>query len=290
MCVCREAWRDCTTFTYLITTFFCSDSKKFDKKIFHAFEDDLTAVPVPLPLDDDGPLPTRNLARLSHTSMSSDMSAQTAPLSNGSKGLMHSQLQKMQLSEVLNMLLPDGSNHNILPSRHDALSATGRSSVSDDPELSFVRGLQEAYRPNMPSSSGLDLSAGIEAMPTRHPHSPSPIGTPHSDAGISGQTDPHRTAFTEDIRLTFPIVPAGESDRRHKWLGRSVKQQPVHLRGESWSSPLQHTRTHRRSASHQRTISAGSDALAQYATEAAAADGDFRNQEIDYGDKIEVSQ
>jgi hypothetical protein len=277
---------NCSALSRLISGLFCPESKKFDKKTFQAFEDDFAVVPVPLPADDDGPLPTRNLARLSHTSATSDMSAHTTPLSHGSKILMPSQLQKMQLSEVLNMLWLDGSTH---ASRQDALSGTGQSSFSDDAELSFARGLQEAYRPGVPSSSGMALSAGIEAMPPVH-HSKSPNGTPHSEAGISGQTDLHSAAFADDISLTFPIPGNAENVRRHKWPSRQSKQQPVHLRGESWSSPLQHSRTNRRSESHQRTISAGPDALTHYATAAAEADSGFTNQQAYYRDKIEVSQ
>lgn len=263
------------------------------------FEDDVTVVPVPCPLEDDGPLPRRNLARLSHASeaaCSDHGSAHTAPLPGGARGMLHSQLQKMQLAEVINMLLPADSTSHV--ARLDsALPGTARSSASnDDAEAAYARGLQEAFRAGAHVPAGLDFSAGLEpATGLRQAHSPEPGGTPHSDAAASGRIEFAPTAFADELRLTFPVGLAdAEQQRRHKWLGRATSKQAPALgqAPESWSSPLHKAKAHnhRRTMSHQRTVSAGSDVLSHYAAPVTTEAADYATSSLYFSEKIESQQ
>ena len=261
----------------------------------------MTVVPIPCPLEDDGPLPQRNLARLSHASEAACSEPTSAPLAGVSRGMLHSQLQKMQLSEVINMLLPADSLH---AARLDALSDPARSSASnDDPEAAYARGLHEAFRAGSHVPGGLDFSAGLEpgsAIGLQRPaHSPEPSSTPHSDAAASGRVELAPTPFADELQLTFPVgMPGGggdgEQQRRHKWLnGRGAAKQapalgPAH---EGWSSPLHKAKAHahRRTMSHQRSISGASDALSHYATP-ADAETDYATGSLYISEKIESQQ
>jgi hypothetical protein len=69
---------------------------------------------VPQPQDDDRPLPRRTLARISHTSAASGLPSSEQNVGKDGSGTMlgitHAQLQKLQLADIANMLLPDRTN------------------------------------------------------------------------------------------------------------------------------------------------------------------------------------
>ena len=106
-------------------------------EMYERYQTNLSVAPVPA-LDDDAPLPQRHLARLSHSSSVSERSGQVTSTPGAARGLLHSQLQQLNVHEIVNMLLPDSgvpqhSRHPSLPSQPSVSAA-----AAPDLELSLI--------------------------------------------------------------------------------------------------------------------------------------------------------
>jgi hypothetical protein len=237
--------------------------------MYEHFQDNLPIPPQPQPchisLDDDAPLPQRYLARLSNASTGSEGSGNTMTIPGSAQGMLNSQLQRLQLSEIVNMLLPDSG---YLP-RKDAIPGTPS---EGDPEPSHP--CFHDVRGTFSHSAGIDFSAGIESVPTKSSidfysaHSMSPGGTPHSEPGSSGRCQ----HAADEILGGMPSLHKDASgDSRHKW-GRGSGKAHSGVIQDAWATPLHKSMAYRSRMSspphRPRSLSLGDDVLSRYASPA----------------------
>jgi hypothetical protein len=263
--------------------------RKFEQELHEDFtrpEWSVRAVPCP---PEDAPLPSRHLARISQSSEASDLSGHAHTLSGGINGQLH----RLQLSDIVNLMLSDTSGHLGLPppQRRDVQVAAVRSA---DGDMEAVRAPQEIYKAQSQASS--TKVASVDSLPRpaqRHARatsfdvhgarSPSGSGTPHSDTGDASATR-LPSAFANEMADFGPPQQAAAAhdaparEARPKWLVRSAKQQAQHPEG--WSSPLQNSLVHRHAgAHHQRAASLGADAWTRFTSEMLPEEAALREGE-----------
>jgi hypothetical protein len=171
------------------------------------------------PQDDDRPLPRRTLARISHASTASGMPGSergTAGDSGAMLGITHAQLQKLQLADIANMLLPDRttsihSQSGGLP--FASVKSEGSASViqdatSDTTQTTF--GLNDVYHD---AFSGKDFSGPLDNL-----SSPSPVARKglHSRNSLSNGED--GSPFQQNM--------PGRDPTRHVWSSMQPQSGP----------------------------------------------------------------
>ena len=253
---------------------------------------DMAMVPVPHPADDDAPLPSRHLSRLSETSQTSELSTHAVSATHGAgQGSSH----RMQLAELVNMLLTDT---NELPAAHARqtsvqLSAlqyasasarqTGTGEVEDRRQASAAPAHQrQASHAASRSAGAASSSQGFQPGDGRAGMSPAQSSTPHSGsvaAGAAGEASQLRQvgqspfvdsfedwshAFAYKVPQDGATESASKAEQRAKWLVRPAAQHA--FSGEQRPSPKQQRAGAQRrpSGTHQQTLSNASDGMRSF--------------------------
>jgi hypothetical protein len=193
------------------------------------------------PHEDDRPLPRRTLARISHASTASVMpgSERGAGDSGAILGITHAQLQKLQLADIANMLLPDRTNsiHSqsgglpFVTVRSEGSASVTQDAPSDTTQTTF--GINDIYHD---AFSGKEFSGPLEAL-----SSPSPVARRgmHSRNSLSHGDDsspfhqnmpvrdPHRHVWNpmQPQSVSNPTTP---STSRKKASGKSMRSPANH--------------------------------------------------------------
>ena len=300
----------CSTVLKTATHDVPAEKHKYEQELNEGFHHDQWAMSAaPCPSEDDQPLPSRHLSRISQSSDTSDLSTHTAPLTAG-------QLHRMQLSDIVNLLLTDTSGQlsGPTPAQRAAAAGTAATQSNHDTEASHARVVHEIYRPQGHSSTGRSVTGNepyrrsLGGAEPRGAHSPSASGTPHSETagsvgGGSGGRAAVAAASTSGMASAFvdtdfslghspPVqalqdaAPAKEG--RSKWLGRTAQAHA--LSQDPRGSPL-HRTAHRHSASvHTRAPSVGSDVLTRYTSATVPEDAAVDSGALHTSDQLEAQQ
>lgn len=202
---------------------------------------------MPFPNDEDRPQPRRTLSRLSHHSAGGgSYRGNSTELPPTSGSITHAQLQKLQLADIANMLLPDrthslNSQSGVLPYYGGSPSGASTPVVQEAQpfEAAYVSGLNEVFHET--ASPRRDLSARLD------PGMRSPTG---NRGGQSGCTTPlsDSTSVHDDGDVRHVFRPGSHAGKGHDARQKQFKYGMSNLR----------------SPSHKRSLSQGSDVLSRY--------------------------
>lgn len=222
-------------------------SKNVQQKLYDPSDFRIAVDPVPFPNEEDRPQPRRTLARLSHHSAGgTSFAGNSAELATTSGGITHAQLQKLQLADIANLLLPDrthsiNSQSGVLPYFGGSPSGASTPVVQDAQpfEAKYVSGLNDIFHDT--ASPRRDLSARLD------PGMRSPSGT---KGGQSGCTTPLSDAASvhDDADVRHVFRTSGHAGKGHDSRAKQFKYGMPNLR----------------SPSHKRSVSQGSDVLSRY--------------------------
>lgn len=221
-------------------------AKAVQQKLYDPSDFRIAVDPVPFPNDEDRPLPRRTLARISHHSAGgASFGGNSTEIVTTSGGVTQAQLQKLQLADIANMLLPDrthslNSQSGVLPYYGGSPSGASTPVVQEPQpvEATYISSLNEIFHET--ASPRMDLSARLD------PGLRSPSG---ARGGHSGCTTPLSDAASlhdePDVRHVFRS--GGHGSKSHD-RARQFKYGMSNLR----------------SPSHKRSLSQGSEALTRY--------------------------
>lgn len=209
------------------------------------------------PQDDDRPLPRRTLARISHASAASGIPGSERGVAGDNSGTMlgitHAQLQKLQLADIANMLLPDRTNsiHSqsgglpFVTVRSEGSASVVQDAPSDNTGPTF--GINDIYHD---AFSGRDFSDPLDNLSSPSPvarrglHSRNSLsqgedGSPLQPSSIR-ETGRHHWSPIQPQAIGTPSTPSAS---RKKVPGKALRSPPttqhsphVGVGGESSSS------------------------------------------------------
>lgn len=205
------------------------------------------------PQDDDRPLPRRTLARISHASAASGLPGSERGVAGDSSGPMlgitNAQLQKLQLADIANMLLPDrtGSIHSqsgglpFVTVRSEGSASVVQDATSDS-QATF--GINDIYHDAI---SGRDISGPIDGLSSPSPVARSRLHSRKNSLSVDdgspfhqpmGGRDPNRHVWSPMQPHSVPS-PSTPTASRIKNVGkalRSPSNQPLGISGDTSKS------------------------------------------------------
>ena len=204
------------------------------------------------PQDDDRPLPRRTLARISHSSASGLPGSErgvTGDSSGTMLGITHAQLQKLQLADIANMLLPDRT-HSIhsqsggLPFvtvRSEGSASVTQDAASDTTQNTY--GINDIYHDAI---SGKDFSGPLDSISSPSPvrrglHSRNSLsvgddGSPFHQPAMGGR-DPNRHVWSPMQPQSSPNLPSTPLASRKKGASKALRSSSHHAVGQSSHEP-----------------------------------------------------